>query len=127
MSTTATLEDAIASQYDELSKQLKVAADYVIANPFEVATRSMRTVAQLSGLTPPTFTRLAHALGFTSYETIKEHCRNVVGQQHTSISDKARQLQQQSNTETMPLFYRQATASISNIENLLNSIDEAQN
>ena len=118
-----TLEDVIAAQYDELSKQLKIAADYVIANPFEVATRSMRTVARLSELTPPTFTRLAQALGFSSYETIKEHCREIVGQQQISISEKAKQLQLENDVDAMPLFYRQATASINNIENQLGSID----
>ena len=96
----------------------------MIANPFEVATRSMRNVARRSGLTPPTFTRLAHALGFTSFETIKEHCRVVVGQQHVSISDKARQLKLESDAESMPLFHRQATASIRNIEHQMNSIDQ---
>ena len=124
MNSTATLEDVIATQYDELSKQLKVAADYVIANPFEVATRSMRSVARLSGLTPPTFTRLAQALGYSSYETIKQQCRDAVGQQQLSISDKARQLQRESDAATMPLFYRQSTASIRNIEHQLNAIDE---
>ena len=124
INSSVSLEDLIAAQYAELSKQLKAAADYVIANPFEVATRSMRTVARLSGLTPPTFTRLAQALGFNSYEIIKEHCRIAVGHQHVSISDNARQLQQESDVTTMPLLYRQATASISNIENQIGRMDQ---
>ena len=56
-------KDRVAAGYAGLSPQLRRAADFVAANGQEVATRSLRQVAAAAGVTPPTLSRLARALG----------------------------------------------------------------
>lgn len=92
----ADLEDRISARYAGLSDRLRDAADYVLANPVEIATRSLRSIAEDSGLAPATFTRLAQALGFPGYEDLRELARRAVGERYAGFSEKAQAL-----TETL--------------------------
>jgi len=123
MDKKPSIEDRISLRYDTLSAGLRAAADYVIANPIDIATRSLRSVAATSGLSPPTFSRLARALDFGAYEDMRELCRAAVGRDPVSFADKAAALQEQSADETMPFLYRKSAAAVANIEALANSID----
>ena len=87
------LEARIAHRYGGLSHKLREAADYVIAHPVEVATRSLRSVSAASAVSPATFSRLARALEFTSYEELRELSRQAIGDQVVSFAEKAAQLQ----------------------------------
>ena len=75
-----------------LSPQLRQAADYVAANPIEVSFRSMRYIAGKTGLTPPTFSRLARSLGFESYEQLKEACRVAAKDTYSGYRERAEAL-----------------------------------
>lgn len=123
MDDKTSIEDRISMRYDTLSAGLRAAADYIIANPIDIATRSLRSVAASSMLSPPTFSRLARALDFASYEDMRELCRAAVGRDPVSFSDKAAALQEQSADETVPFVYRKSAAAVANIEALANSID----
>ena len=71
MDAIVSIEDRISAQYGELSTKLRTAADYVAAHPVEVATRSLRSVAQSSGVSPATFSRLLILIaGMTSAITV---------------------------------------------------------
>ena len=61
MDKRITINDLIAHHYEELSPQLKVAADHVMGHLDDVASRSLRAVASGSKLNPPTYSRLAKA------------------------------------------------------------------
>ncbi|MBK5932587.1 RpiR family transcriptional regulator [Rhodovulum imhoffii] len=119
-----TIEDKIAAEYGDLSAKLRDAADFVAAHPVDVATRSLRAISASSGLAPATFSRLARALGFSSYEEMRELSRNAVGRRVVSFSEKARRLQAEAGTgDQPPLLMRQAGACIANIEALTKLID----
>jgi DNA-binding MurR/RpiR family transcriptional regulator len=62
------MQQLISSKYSSLSPQLQRAARFVVENPEEVATRSLRQIAASIDMSPPTFSRLAGALGYKNYE-----------------------------------------------------------
>ncbi|MFC2970139.1 MurR/RpiR family transcriptional regulator [Acidimangrovimonas pyrenivorans] len=125
MTTNVSITDRIAAEYGGLSAKLREAADYVAAHPLDVASRSLRAVSASSGLAPVTFSRLARALGFDSYEELRELSRDAVGQSYESFSDKAGRLQAEAADGAGPPFLaRQAAACVANIEGLSQQIDQ---
>lgn len=116
--------DRIARRYPQLSGQLRSAADFALANPLDVATRTLRAVATASDLPPATFSRLAKALGYPSYEALREDCRTILGKRSHSFTDKAAKLQadRAAGDQAGPLLFRQANASIENITQLYKTI-----
>lgn len=110
------IEDRIAAHYSRLSGRLRNAADYVLANPVDVATRSLRSVAEESKLAPATFTRLAQALGFPGYEDLREMARRAVGERYSGFSERAQALQEGLASGSEPPFLNQQCSAV--IENL---------
>ncbi len=122
-----TINDLIAHHYEELSPQLKIAADHVMGHLDDVASRSLRAVATGSKMNPPTFSRLAKALDLGSYEELRELCRHAIRARHISFADKASGLQSaiaqdDSGTRT-PFALMQSAAAIRNIEKFANDLD----
>lgn len=114
--TPETVGDAIGRHYPVLTGKLRDAADYVVRNPLDVASRSLRSVAAQAAVSPATFSRLARQIGFASYEAMREASRTEIGQQTQVFSEKARRLQVE-NQDTIPHFLdRQAEACIANID-----------
>ncbi len=124
------VEDWIAARSDALSPQLRRAAIYVAEHPEEVATRSLRYLAGVTELTPPTFSRLASALGFANYEELRNVCRDQIKRQRLIFAEKARALQDDDGPGARPdqgiFVVRQGSAAIDNINALLNGIDPEQ-
>ncbi len=119
-------ENQLLDDYKALSQKLRVAADYVVANPVDVATRSLRSVSTASGLAPATFSRLARALGFETYEDLRELARDSVYKKVSSFSAKASQLQADARSgDHAPFLLRQSTACMANIDALADGIDLA--
>lgn len=120
-----TIHDRIASEYAGLSDKLRAAADYVAAHPVDVATRSLRSLSAASGVSPATFSRLARALGFASYEEFRELSRRAVGQSVLSLSDRAGRLRAEARASGGPvsMLERQAAACLRNIAELERQTD----
>ncbi len=66
------LHHQIAAALPTMSAQLQAAAQFVLANPQDVALLSMREMARRADLQPATMTRLAQHLGFAGYEQLRE-------------------------------------------------------
>ncbi len=111
------IEDVIARNYSDLSAKLREAADYVAQHPIDVATRSLRAVSTSSGVSPATYSRLARALEFESYEDLRELCRKNVGRRARTFSEKAGMLRSSDQSGTS-ILERQMAACISNIAQL---------
>ena len=86
------LKKIIADHAADLSPQLRQAADFVAANPIEVSFRSMRSIADRTGLAPPTFSRLARSLGFNNYEGLREACRIAAKDTYSGYHERAEAL-----------------------------------
>lgn len=123
---TARLRERIAPRVADLSPALRVAADYVLKNPDIVAMHSLRKVAELTDLNPPTFTRLAQSLGFANYEALRELCRLELQQNNSMFAEKAASLQRRQGKGRGSFLPAHATASIANIESLVATTDLAE-
>lgn len=129
MTSTNSIEDRIKDRYAGLSAKLRTAADFVAENPVEVASRSLRSVAQTSGVSPATFSRLARALGYEDYEQLRESGRIAVGQKLVPFSERARALRARGKgRQTADFIHRQAAACATNIAYLEQnvSVDELE-
>ena len=120
-----TLEDRIADRYGSLSAQLRKAADYVLAHPLDIVSRSLRTIAAECEVSPATFSRLARALDFDSFEQMKDLLRATVGRSVSGMSERAERLRQDTSGQGTVL-QRQGAACIGNIEALLTRTDTAR-
>ncbi len=125
MNSASQLQERVADRYSTLSAKLREAADYVVAHEIDVAARSLRSVSAASGVSPATLSRLARALGFESYEAMRELCREKVGGQSLSFADRAQKLKED-KTSDQPVFDRQAAACMWNISKLADELDQTR-
>ncbi len=130
MAQTVALKDHLARHFSELSPQLQRAARYVSDHPEDVAMRSLRQVARKSGLTPPTYSRLARAIGFGQYEELRDSCRNEIQQMRLSLADRAALLQKTNNEnpekDRGSFAANHARSAVSGIQNLIDGLDSSQ-
>ena len=127
VATMQTISDRISGYYGQLSERLKQAADFVVEHEVEIATHSLRSVSAMAGLAPSTFTRLSQSLGFSSYEEMKELCRERIGRQAMSFSEKASLLVKRgSEDQTGSFFEQQVSASLENLGKLERDINQEQ-
>ncbi|MCP4209117.1 MAG: MurR/RpiR family transcriptional regulator [Shimia sp.] len=122
MNRSNQLQERVSEQYADLSVKLRAAADYVLENEMDVAARSLRTISSASGVSPATLSRLARALGFESYEELRELCRTSIDGRAQSFSERAQKLRDGLDAESS-VFEQQASACISNITNLVDTLD----
>ncbi|WP_394196083.1 MurR/RpiR family transcriptional regulator [Litoreibacter albidus] len=87
-------EQQLSSKYGSLSAKLKEAADFIVANPVDAATRSLRTISKDAKLSPATFSRMSTALGYASYEDLREVLRAGIERRANSFSHRVETLQQ---------------------------------
>src|SRR5919106_5261606 len=125
--TAEDLLDQMAERLHGLSPQLQQAAHYIVDHPMEVGVNSMRKLAELSGVTPNTLTRLAKAFGFESFEDFRNLFREAVRQHTRRIPDRARWLQAIGAGSRHALIASQmASAMLLNIEQLYSNLDTNQ-
>ncbi len=93
-SLTPSFEQQLSGKYGLLSNKLKQAADFVASNPVDVATRSLRKVSKDANLSPATFSRMSNALGYDSYEDLRDVLRQSIEQKTNSFSNRVEALQQ---------------------------------
>jgi len=118
----ASVQSSIAENYGQLSGALQLAADFIVDNSFEVATRSLRSIASESRLSPSSFSRLARAIGYRDYEQLRERARDELAYNSNQYANKAQQLHDDTRTPFLP---RQANACVGNIQSLVNDTNEA--
>jgi len=118
-------ERLTADRLKLLSPQLRKAARFVVEHPGEVAMRSQRQVARTAKLPPPTFTRLAHAIGYDSYDDLRDQCRAEVLQNRTVLAERAEALV--THPTDLPgrtgFFNDHALSAVQNLNRLMQQID----
>ncbi len=115
------------SRLYDLSPKLRIAAEFVVAHPDEVATRSLRQVAKAADLTPPTLSRLARALDCETYEDLREICRGELKRRNRVLADKAQALLQLSSeggpADKSGVFLVQARSAMEKVQELMESVE----
>lgn len=118
------IQHHVAHYYSGLSVRLQQAADYVVANPVDVATRSLRQVSTSAGLAPATFTRLARSMDFESFEQLRDLCRMSIKAKPLPFSEKAARLVSEREAgESQPFLHRHISACINNIDAMSRHMD----
>lgn len=125
MTLTIQVEDRISEKYADLSAKLQAAADYVVENPTDVATRSLRAVSAASGVSPATLSRLARTLEFESYEDMRELLRGAVESRGGSFAERAERLKELGDSG-LSMLDRQTSACVLNISAMTERIDRAR-
>lgn len=121
----APLDTRIAARYNDLSGRLKQAADYIVSNPFDVATRSLRSVAEESDLAPASFSRLARALGYDSFGALRGDIRIAMDQRvNKRRPDRLKQLTDMQEDSGQGFMRAHFAACADNIHRLADQIDE---
>jgi len=92
MTASEKILDDLQQVYPDLSPQLRRAALYLIERPDEIAFTSMRQLAERADVQPATMVRLAQAIGFDGYETLREPFRDALQQQPKGFGQRARNL-----------------------------------
>jgi DNA-binding MurR/RpiR family transcriptional regulator len=70
-SSTDDILETLRKGFPGLSRQLQLGARFLVDHPTEVALTSMRELAKMAGVHPPTLVRLAQALGFTGWPELR--------------------------------------------------------
>ncbi|MEM1419963.1 MAG: MurR/RpiR family transcriptional regulator [Pseudomonadota bacterium] len=70
--------DRLTVDFEGFSAQLQRAARFIIDNPREVGVQSMRALAGKAEVHPNTLVRLAQAIGFEGFESMRERFRDFV-------------------------------------------------
>lgn len=120
---SVTFEQRLANSYDRLSTQLRKAGDYVASNPVNAATRSLRAVARDSGLSPATFSRMATAVGYDGFESLREDMRLKIDRRVNNFADRAEQMLETHGRGAVPFFDAHVSACQKNLERLMSDID----
>ena len=83
----------------------------------------MRKVASAAGVPPPTLPRLAKAMGFDKYDTLREIFQRELQTRSIEYSQQAGQLQQKGNNDVTSLAMSFKQANLNNIDALFDSIN----
>lgn len=121
----SSFEQQLSGKYALLSAKLKEAADFVVANPVDVATRSLRTVSKDANLSPATFSRMSTALGYASYEGLRDVLRLAIEHRGNTFSHRIEALQQRHSEGDHDFLTQHILDSSVNLQNLGSTVDTA--
>ena len=76
MTDLATVRARLEAAYQDMSRQQRRAARYVLNTPTEIALYPLRQVASRAGVGAATMVRLANSMGFASYNEFRELFRD---------------------------------------------------
>ncbi|WP_299829701.1 MurR/RpiR family transcriptional regulator [uncultured Roseobacter sp.] len=120
------LDIRISASYDDLSGKLKQAADYLVENQIDIATRSLRSVAEQSDIAPASFSRLARALGYADFGALRGDLRTSIGRRVNRATPREQQLSTLQSEGQVDFPESFAAACIRNIETLAGSLPASQ-
>ena len=119
------VQERLTRLHPTLPPTLRKAATYLLENPGEIATQSMRTVAASSGVALPNFARLARAMGFDKYNELRDVYRKQVQvggtEGYPARADRLQSSGKASGDEAVWASFRDAA--LQNIETVYNRID----
>lgn len=113
--------------YTDLTPEMKKAARFIMENPQEVGVSTVREIAEAAEVNPNTFIRMAHQLGYESYEDFRYPFREAIRAGFVGFPDRARWLQNMRKSGDMGGLYADMVQSaIQNLEMTFANIDESK-
>ncbi|WP_424940695.1 MurR/RpiR family transcriptional regulator [Aliiroseovarius sp. S253] len=123
MNASESFEKRLAVAYSDLSGALRAAADYLVANPLDAVSRPLRTVSSQSGVSPATFSRLARALDYPSFDVLRDEMRDKIDRKVNNFADRAGQLQREHGDGKSDFLEAHFTACQHNLKMTLSNLD----
>ncbi|WP_417247102.1 MurR/RpiR family transcriptional regulator [Celeribacter sp.] len=123
---SASYQQRLAEHYAELSPRLREAGDYLVENPLDVATRSLRSVATEARIAPATFSRLARALGFETFETLRDAVRAQLALKVSTFATRAKDLREAPAGAPEGILMRSLERTQSNLEELVRGLNPVE-
>jgi DNA-binding MurR/RpiR family transcriptional regulator len=90
----------IRTEYETLTPELQRAAQWIVDHPGETGFLSMRQQAKSAGVSAPTMVRLARALGFPDYASLRRPFQNVMARRSLEFRNRASALQSAPATDS---------------------------
>lgn len=118
-----TFEMRLTDKYGDLSGSLRQAANYLVDNPVDIATRTLRTVSRDSGISPAAFSRLARALEYDGFEELREEMRGKIGRRVNDFADRAERLHQDHKENKASFLDAHFAACQSNLQSFADTVD----
>ena len=118
-----TFEMRLTERYSDLSGALQTAADYLVNNPVDTASRTLRTVSRDSGISPAAFSRLARALDYDGFEELREEMRDKINRQVNNFADRAERLHQDHQDNEGDFIDAHLAACQSNLQGFADDLD----
>lgn len=119
-------QQRLAQNYKDLSPRLRAAGDYIAANPVDTATRSLRSVASESHIAPASFSRLARALRYDSFEDLRESMRVQIGQQVSTFALRAEGLRTNRAETSQEFVMRAGAECLRNLDKFIANLSSKQ-
>ncbi|MEZ5660779.1 MAG: MurR/RpiR family transcriptional regulator [Burkholderiaceae bacterium] len=89
------LQRRLVDAAGRLSPRLRALAERLLSHPEDVATATLRELAERWQVAPASLSRLARALGYDRYEGLREDCRREVALRERVFAGRARAVQSQ--------------------------------
>ena len=119
----ASFESRVSEKYADLSDALRLAADYLNANPVDLATRTLRSVSRESGISPAAFSRLARALDYSDIEELREEVREKIGKRVNNFAARAERLHTDHHDGSSGFIDAHLAACQSNLQGFVETLD----
>lgn len=120
----STFKVRLQERYSELSGALQAAADYVIAHPVDLATRTLRDVSRESGISTAAFSRLARALDYSDIAELRDEMRREIGQQTNPFAERAERMRADPKYHNGGFIFEHFTACQSNLQTFVDTLDK---
>ncbi|MBT8460170.1 MAG: MurR/RpiR family transcriptional regulator [Boseongicola sp.] len=116
-------EVRLTERYGDLSGSLRTAADYLVENPVDIVSRTLRTASRESGISPAAFSRLARALDYDDFEELREEMRVKISNRVNNFADRAEQLQISHKEKDAQFLDAHFAACQSNLQKFVDAVD----
>lgn len=119
-------QQRLAENYTALSPRLREAGDYIVTNPLNTATRSLRSIAGDARIAPASFSRLARALRYDSFDDLRDSMRAQLQQQVSTFAVRAEGLRKTRNESTQAFAMRAHQDCQRNLDAVMANLDFEQ-
>ncbi len=121
------LRARILERRDTMPKKLAQVAEFVIAQPDEIALGTVASIATQIGVQPSTLVRFSQALGFSGFSGLQAVCRRKLQRRWPDYEERIRSLRAESQTDHAANLYAGfSEASIASILRLREHWDTAR-
>lgn len=121
------LRDLILERRESMPKKLAQVAEFVVAQPDEIALGTVASIATQIGVQPSTLVRFSQTLGFSGFSGLQAVCRRKLQQRWPDYDDRIRSLRADSESDhTASLYAGFSEASIASILRLRENWDSVR-